>query len=69
MTRNEAKKIIENNKADTNYFDCEMRETQMFDMLTNRMGFGIAETKVILASLKLAGAKFSDECYFSEMNY
>ena len=61
MTREKAKAIIEENKDFTRYFDGSSTLDQMYDMLTYRMRFGDAEAKVIIAALKLAGAKFKKD--------
>lgn len=58
MTREEAKAEINEYKDHTAYFDKSISATDMYEMLRYRMRFGEAETRVILASLKLAGAKF-----------
>lgn len=59
MTNNEAKNIINENKDNTSYFDGSISYDEMYNMLRYRMAFGEAETKVIIASLKLSGAKFN----------
>lgn len=62
MDDNEMKKqwdIINKYKNNTAYFDKSVSEDEMYEMLYNRMRFGVAETEVILAALKLAGAKFN----------
>ena len=58
MTNAEAKQIIANNKDNTGYFNKSVNLDDMYEMLRQEMKFGEAETKVILASLTLAGAKF-----------
>lgn len=58
MTKKEAKANIEFNKNNTAYFDGSMSENDMYLMLRQRMGFGLAETEVIISALVLAGAKF-----------
>ena len=63
MTREKAKALIEENKDFTGYFDGSLTLDQMYDMLTFRMQFGDAESKVIIAALKLAGAKFKKDVY------
>ena len=69
MTREKAKAIIEENKDFTGYFDGLSTLDQMYEMLAFRMQFGDAESKVIIAALKLAGAKFKkdDNSYFERM--
>lgn len=59
-TKKAAKEIIEaeKNEKKTNYCTGECRMREMQDMLRNRMGFGVAETRFILAALVNAGAKF-----------
>ena len=57
-TKAECTKIIEKNKNKTAYFNYELTIYDMYDMLRNRMHFGEPETKVIIASLIKAGAKF-----------
>ena len=58
MTREDAKRIIQENKDTTNYFDNSITYDDMYNMLRYRMQFGEAETMCIIASLKLSGAKF-----------
>ena len=60
-TRKEAREIIhrEAEQRNTNYFSGELKFADMRDMLRYRMGFGEAETKVIIAALVNAGAKFA----------
>ena len=66
-TRKTAREIIQQEleavKADgqgnTNYFSGEIKFADMRDMLRYRMGFGKAETELILAALVNAGAKFA----------
>ena len=60
MTREEAKKIIKENKDNTGFFDNSIYLDAMYEMLRYSMKFGEAETVVIIAALKLAGAKFAD---------
>ena len=55
--------IIKTQKDNTAFFGNTlsgepMKLDDMYDMLRYRMGFGIAETEVIIASLIKAGAKF-----------
>ena len=56
--KRENKKIIDTYKDDTAYFDGSMSKPEIYEMLRSRMKFGEAETKVIIAALNLAGAKF-----------
>ena len=60
-TRKAAREIIreEADKRNTNYFSGELKFSDMRDMLRYRMGFGEAETELILAALVNAGAKFA----------
>lgn len=58
MTREEAKTQIKQYKDETNYFTGSLKYNDMYDMFRYRFRFGEAETVVILAALKLAGAKF-----------
>ena len=58
LTKKECKTIIEQNKENTSYFDESMTCEEMYNMLRYRMAFGEAETRVIIASLVLSGAKF-----------
>lgn len=53
-----AKAIIETEKDDTAFFDGSMTVKEMERMLMNRMHFGNAESRVIIAALQLAGANF-----------
>lgn len=54
-------RIINENKDNTNYFNRSITMDEMWEMLRYRMGFGEAETAVIIASLIKAGAKFKKE--------
>ena len=58
MTKKELKQIIEQWKDETNYFTGNLKYKDMFEMFRYRFNFGAAETKVIIAALELAGAKF-----------
>lgn len=58
LTKKECKIIIEQNKENTSYFDESMTYEEMYNMLRYKMAFGEAETRVIIASLVLSGAKF-----------
>ena len=62
-TKVNCRRIIEENKDKTAYFNGEMSQDDMRYMLKYRMNFGDAETAVIMASLILAGAKFNQEVY------
>lgn len=57
LTKKECDAIIKNHKDNTAYFDGGMTYDRMYDMLRWRMGFGNAESLVIIASLIKAGAK------------
>lgn len=46
-------------KDETCYFDGSLKIDDMYDMLLNRMHFGVAEANVILSALIICGAKFS----------
>ena len=45
----------------TSYFDNSMTQNELYNMFRYRMQFGEAETRTIIASLVLAGAKFKPE--------
>lgn len=60
ITKAYAKEVLDIWKNETGYFDRSVSYFQMETMLRDRMGFGIAETQVIMMSLILAGAKFAD---------
>lgn len=51
------RKIIDDWRGDTNYFDGILSVDEMVEMFTN-MRFGKGETQVIMASLMACGAKF-----------
>lgn len=55
----DCKRIIKENRDNTAWFCGECSQDMMWEMLRYRMGFGEAETAVILSSLILVGAKFS----------
>lgn len=61
MTKKSAKEAIASYKDMTCYFDESMIQADMYNMLRYRMQFGEAETRVIIAALIVAGAKFRDE--------
>lgn len=46
-------------KDETCYFDGSLKIDDMYDMLLNRMHFGVAEANVILSALIICGAKFN----------
>lgn len=58
-TKKAAKESIEAYKDMTSYFDNSMSQEDMYNMLRYRMQFGEAETRIIIAALVLAGAKFT----------
>lgn len=58
MTKKELKSIIEVWKDETNYFTGNLKYKDMYEMFRYRFNFGEAETKIILTSLELVGAKF-----------
>lgn len=53
-----AQEILNEQMENTAYTDGNLKMSDMKDMLRNRMGFGEAETNVIIAALIKAGAKF-----------
>nr|DAT41785.1 MAG TPA: hypothetical protein [Caudoviricetes sp.] len=55
----DCKRIINENKDNTAYFNGEMSMDDMWKMLRYRMEFGEAETAVIIAALIKSGAKFA----------
>ena len=60
ITKVYAKEVLDIWKNETGYFNGSISYGYMESMLRYRMGFGIAETQVIMMSLILAGAKFAD---------
>ena len=58
MTKKNAREQVEMYKDMTAYFDESISEEEMYKMLRYRMSFGEAETKVMIAALVIAGAKF-----------
>lgn len=60
-TKKHAREIIESYSNYTAWFNESMTQAEMFHLLRNRMEFGEFETRVIIASLVLAGAKFRME--------
>lgn len=60
-TKKAAKETVEAYKDMTCYFDGSMTQKNMFQMLKYRMGFGEAETRVIIGALVMTGAKFKEE--------
>lgn len=72
MTKAEARKLVEEHKAETAWFEGNMHDMwgdiiptydRMYDMFRNRMGFGEAETAVLIGALALAGAEIVDRDY------
>ena len=59
IIRQELEAVKVDGQGNTNYFSGELKFADMYDMLRYRMEFGESETKLILASLVNAGAKFA----------
>lgn len=59
IIRQELEAVKADGQGNTNYFSGEAKFADMRDMLRYRMGFGDAETRIILAALVNAGAKFA----------
>ena len=64
-TKKECGQIIEQHKDNTAYFGNTlsgepMKFADMYNMLRHRMGFGEAETMVIIASIIKAGGKITN---------
>ena len=57
-TKKAAKETVESYKDMTAFFDGSMTQAEMYEMLRYRMRFGEAETRTIIASLVISGAKF-----------
>ncbi len=60
-TKTKAKETVEAYKDNTCFYDGSMAQEEMYNMLRYRMRFGEAETRVIIASLVISGAKFQAE--------
>ena len=60
-TKTKAKETVEAYKDNTCFYDGSMTQEEMYNMLRYRMRFGEAETRVIIASLVISGAKFQAE--------
>ena len=60
MNKKQAKEVFERYKDKTNYFSNTIKMRDMYEMFRYRYNFGEAETKVILASLVMSGAKFEN---------
>ena len=61
MTKVKASEIINEYRDETNYFSGEIKAKDMYEMFCYRMQFGEAESKVIIAALIKAGAKFQGD--------
>lgn len=61
MTKVKASEIINEYRDETNYFSGEIKVKDMYEMFRYRMQFGEAESKVIIAALIKAGAKFQGD--------
>lgn len=57
-TKKAAKETVEAYANMTGWFDGTIAQRDMFEMLRYRMQFGEAESRVIIAALVMAGAKF-----------
>lgn len=57
-TKKQARETIEAYKDMTAYFDGSIKQEDMYDMFRYRYQFGEAETRVLIAALVNAGAKF-----------
>lgn len=57
-TKKAAKETVEAYADMTAWFDESIPQRDMFEMLRYRMQFGEAESRVIIAALVMAGAKF-----------
>ena len=60
-TKKQERETIEAYKNMTAFFDGETTREEMYEMFRYRFRFGEAETRVIIASLTLAGAKWKTE--------
>lgn len=60
-TKAKAKETVEIYKDNTCFYDESITQEEMYEMLRYRMRFGEAETRVIIASLVISGAKFKAE--------
>lgn len=59
-TKKAAKETVEAYADMTAWFDESISQRNMFEMLRYRMQFGEAESRVIIAALIMAGAKFKN---------
>lgn len=57
-TKKAARETVEAYANMTSWFDESMTQEDMFYLLRYRMRFGESETRVIIAALVMAGAKF-----------
>ena len=57
-TKKHARECVEAYAHLTGWFDESINQREMFEMLRYRMQFGEAESRVIIAALVMAGAKF-----------
>lgn len=60
-TKKAARETIEVYAHRTSWFDESMTQEDMYRILRYRMEFGESESRVIIASLVMAGAKFRTE--------
>lgn len=60
-TKKAASETVAAFKDMTEWFDGEMSQNEMYEMLRYRMRFGEAETRTLIAALVIAGAKFRAE--------
>lgn len=61
MTKVKASEIINEYKDQTNYFNGKLTVKEMYEMFRYRFQFGESESKVIIAALIKAGAKFQGD--------
>ncbi len=59
-TKKAARENIEVYKERTAFFDGSISQLDMYEMLRYRMAFGEAESRVIIAALIIAGARFQN---------
>ena len=59
-TKKAAKETVEAYADMTGWFDESISQLEIFEMLRYRMQFGEAESRVIIAALVMAGAKFKN---------
>lgn len=58
VTKAQARQMLQEHKAETNFFNGCISEVAFYDMLRYNMGFGMHEAETVIAALVLAGAKF-----------